>query len=75
MTLEEWSYVSQIAGVVLVVITLIYLAVQVRQGTPRSRKLWELCSGYFNDDFVKMVEEMMNDVPESDFWHRLAAVG
>ncbi|GAB5413402.1 MAG: hypothetical protein Cons2KO_10050 [Congregibacter sp.] len=162
MTLEEWSYASQIAGVVLVVITLIYLAVQVRQGTqlllsearqvalstdqggvykfidfpglgrcmadaeapsfeektqlmfwiiaqmrarehewlqyqagaldgdawlsyrdviyfvlgtPRSRKLWELCSGYFNDDFVKMVEEMLNDVPESDFWHRLAAVG
>ncbi|EAQ96314.1 hypothetical protein [Congregibacter litoralis] len=33
MTLEEWSYVSQIVGVVLVVITLVYLAVQVRQGT------------------------------------------
>ena len=32
MTLEEWSYVSQIIGVMLVVITLIYLALQVRQG-------------------------------------------
>lgn len=33
MTLEEWSYVSQIFGVVLVVVTLVYLALQIRQGT------------------------------------------
>ena len=161
MTLEEWSYASQIVGVVLVVVTLVYLAAQVRQGTqlllsearqvslstdqggvykfidlpglgrcmsddeapsfeektqlmfwiiaqmrarehewlqyeagaldgdawlsyrdviyfvlgtPRARKLWELCNGYFHDDFVKMVEEMIEETPDTDFWHRLAAL-
>jgi hypothetical protein len=46
MTLEEWSYVSQIFGVVLVVITLIYLALQVRQGTQlllsEARRFWPM---------------------------------
>jgi hypothetical protein len=32
MTLEDWSYIAQIAGVVVVVITLPYLAIQVKQG-------------------------------------------
>lgn len=33
MTLEQWAYVAQIAGVVLVIASLVYLAVQVRQST------------------------------------------
>lgn len=161
MTLEEWSYVSQILGVVLVVITLIYLALQIRQGTqlllsearqvalttdqggvykfidfpglgrsmsgpdtptfeektqlmfwiisqmrarehewlqyeagaldgdawlsyrdviffvlgtPRNRELWALCSDYFNQGFVEMVEEMTKDAGHTDFWHRLESV-
>jgi hypothetical protein len=32
MTLEDWAYLAQIVGVVVVIITLIYLAIQVRQG-------------------------------------------
>lgn len=161
MTLEEWSYVSQIFGVVLVVVTLIYLALQVRQGTqlllsearqvalttdqggvykfidfpglgrsmsgreapsfeektqlmfwiiaqmrarehewlqyeagaldgdawlsyrdviyfilgtPRARELWALCSDYFHEGFVAMVEEMTKDAANTDFWLRLDAI-
>ena len=161
MTLEEWSYVSQILGVVLVVVTLVYLALQVRQGaqlllsearqvalgtdqggvykfidfphlgrsmsgvetptleektqlmfwiiaqmrarehewlqyeagaldgdawlsyrdviyfilgTPRNRELWALCSEFFNEGFVEMVEEMIKEGASIDFWHRLEAV-
>jgi hypothetical protein len=32
MTLEDWSYIAQIAGVLVVVVTLPYLAIQVKQG-------------------------------------------
>jgi hypothetical protein len=32
MTLEDWAYIAQIVGVIVVVITLIYLTIQVRQG-------------------------------------------
>ncbi len=33
MTLEHFAYVAEIIGVVIVVVTLIYLSLQVRQGT------------------------------------------
>ena len=32
MTLEEYAYLAEIIGVIIVVVTLLYLAVQVRQG-------------------------------------------
>ena len=32
MTLEEYAYLAQILGVIVVVITLVYLSIQVRQG-------------------------------------------
>ncbi len=161
MTLEEYSYIADIIGVIVVVATLIYLAVQVRQGTEllrsesrqaqlsndqagiyqfiehpevgksftrsetlsfeekiqlqfwiiaqmrtrehewlqyqsgaldevtwlsyrnviffvlgseRSRALWDLCSPYFNVDFVEMVGKMIEEVPYVDFWEKLEAV-
>ncbi|MBO6703191.1 MAG: hypothetical protein JJ921_12720 [Pseudomonadales bacterium] len=42
-------------------------------GTSRSRSLWELCSSYFDADFAAMVEEMMCDIPEIDFWAKIHA--
>ena len=33
ITLEEWAYIAQIVGVMLVIVTLVYLAAQVKQGT------------------------------------------
>ena len=33
MTLEQWAYVAQIAGVVLIIASLAYVGVQVRQNT------------------------------------------
>ena len=33
MTLEQGAYLAEIIGVIVVVVTLIYLTVQVRQGT------------------------------------------
>ena len=32
MTLEQWAYLAEIIGVIVIVITLIYLSLQVRQG-------------------------------------------
>lgn len=37
-------------------------------GTPRSKELWNLTKTYFNPDFVKMVDDMMQDVPPIDYW-------
>ncbi len=160
MTLEEFAYLAEIIGVIVVIVTLIYLSMQVRQGadllrsesrqaqvtndqngvylfvehpdigrlfsqketpsfvektklqfwiigqmrarehewlqyrsgaldeetwlsfhgviyfllgTPRAREHWELCSPYFNPDFVGMVKEMMADVPHIDYWEKLEA--
>ena len=43
-------------------------------GTKRSRALWQLCSPYFNKEFVAEVARMMQGFPETDFWQRLDAV-
>jgi len=40
-------------------------------GTKRSRSMWALCKEYFNSDFVDMVEGMLTEVPETDFWEKL----
>ena len=32
MTLEQYAYLAEVIGVIVVVVTLLYLAVQVRQG-------------------------------------------
>lgn len=161
MTLEEIAYLAEIIGVIVVVVTLIYLSVQVRQGaellrsesrqaqvtndqdgvykfvehpelgrlfsqeetpsfaektklnfwiigqmrarehewlqfrngaldeetwlsyrdiiyfllgTKRARDLWELCNPFFNTDYVRMVGEMMEGVPEIDYWEKLESV-
>jgi len=43
-------------------------------GTKRARDLWGLCSPYFNQDFVATVSEMINGVPEIDFWEKLKRI-
>jgi hypothetical protein len=30
--------------------------------------MWALCSGYFNPDFVRMVNEKIKGAPLIDFW-------
>jgi len=40
-------------------------------GTPRSRSFWALSKAYFNPEFVKMVDEMMQDVPPIKYWEEL----
>ena len=161
MTLEQGAYLAEIIGVIVVVVTLIYLSVQVRQGTEllrsesrqaqvtndqdgvykfvehpelgrlfsqvespsftektklnfwligqmrarehewlqyrsgaldeetwlsyrdviyfllgtrRARELWNLCSPFFNSDYVEMVGTMMEGVPEIDYWEKLEAI-
>ena len=160
MTLEQAAYVAEIVGVIVIVVTLIYLSVQVRQGaellrsesrqaqvtndqtgvykfvehpelgrffsapenpsfedktklqfwiigqrarehewlqyesgaldeatflsyrgviyfllgTERARAHWNLCSPFFNSDFVEMDEKMMKDAPQIDFWQKLEAL-
>ena len=43
-------------------------------GTPRSRAFWDLTKAYFNPDFVKMVDDMMQGVPPIDYWDELQKV-
>lgn len=43
-------------------------------GTKRSRALWELCTPFFNKDFVAMVGDMLKQAPLVDFWERLDAM-
>ena len=43
-------------------------------GTKRAKKLWGLCSPYFNPDFVEMVAKMIEGVPEIDFWEKLERI-
>jgi len=43
-------------------------------GTERARELWDLCSPFFNSDYVEMVDKMMEGVPQIDYWEKLEAV-
>jgi len=43
-------------------------------GTERARALWEICSVYFNPEFVKMVEGMVANADTIDLWDRLAEI-
>lgn len=43
-------------------------------GTPRSKELWDLTKAYFNPDFVKMVDDMMQGVPPIDYWEELRKI-
>jgi len=43
-------------------------------GTERTRELWDLCSPFFNSDYVGMVGNMMEGVPQIDYWEKLEAV-
>lgn len=40
-------------------------------GTRRAREIWMLCKGYFDADFTLMVDELVCDTPETDFWTQL----
>jgi len=44
-------------------------------GTPRNKALWAICKSYFNREFVASVDDMMHDVPPSDFWDQLEQAG
>ena len=43
-------------------------------GTPRTRALWQLCKIYFNRDFVRMVDQMIEGAPLIPLWDELAAI-
>lgn len=43
-------------------------------GTPRSKEFWDLTKAYFNPDFVKMVDDMMQGVPPIDYWEELRKI-
>ena len=43
-------------------------------GTERAREHWDLCSPFFNSDYVEMVGKMMEGVPNIDFWEKLDAI-
>ena len=44
-------------------------------GTERTQALWEICSQYFNSEFVDMVEQMMdNETDSNEFWSQLESI-
>jgi hypothetical protein len=42
-------------------------------GTPRARRYWALCAGFFNPAFVRVVEAMIDGQPLTSYWEALAA--
>ena len=42
-------------------------------GTPRARRYWALCAGFFNPAFVRVVEAMIDGQPLTGYWAALAA--
>ena len=43
-------------------------------GTPRAREFWALTKIYFNEEFVQMVDEMIQDAPLLDYWDKLREI-
>jgi hypothetical protein len=42
-------------------------------GTPRARRHWALCAGFFNPAFVRVVEAMIDGQPLTGYWAALEA--
>lgn len=43
-------------------------------GTKRARDLWAVGNPNINQEFVKMVKQMIPEVQEIDFWDRLDTI-
>jgi hypothetical protein len=64
MTLQDWGAIGELVGGIAVIITLIYLAIQIRQNTSvvKTTNFLNLSKGL--DDFTRMVaeNEELNDL-------------
>ena len=43
-------------------------------GTNRTRRYWSITRRFFDPGFVELVDEMLKDQPETDFWDAYSAV-
>ena len=48
--------------------------VLVTLGTNRTRRYWSVTRRFFDPGFVELVDKMIKDQPETDFWGAYAAV-
>ena len=43
-------------------------------GTNRTRRYWSVTRGFFDPGFAELVDDMIRDQPETDFWDAYAAL-
>ncbi len=58
MTLEQYAYLAEIVGVIIIVITLIYLSIQVRQSNAQSRlEVRRVMFEYDHQELYRLVDD------------------
>ncbi len=65
MTLEQYSYIAEIVGVILVIASLIYLVVQVRQGTRATQAVSVQTASSLDQEFLLAISA---DAGKSRMW-------
>jgi hypothetical protein len=75
MTLEQGAYRAEILGVIVVVVTLVYLSMQVRQGTELLRS--ESRQAFVTNDVSSLAanfqfDELLVDAQPDDTYKRMA---
>ncbi len=65
MTLEQYSYIAEIVGVILVIASLVYLAIQVRQGTKATQAVSVQAASSLDQEFLLAISA---DSGKSRMW-------
>ncbi len=75
MTLEELGNLSEIIGAIAVVISLVYLAVQIRQNTAQIRESSQVSRLLLQENFVSGQEQLIRSFLENEEMFRVWRLG
>ncbi len=75
MTLEDIGNLSEIIGAIAVVISLVYLAVQIRQNTAQIRESSQVSRLLLQENFVSGQEQLIRSFLENEEMFRVWRLG
>jgi hypothetical protein len=75
MTLEDLGNLSEVIGAIAVVISLVYLAVQIRQNTAQIRESSQVSRLLLQENFVSGQEQLIRGFLENDDMFRVWRLG
>ena len=75
MTLEDLGNLSEIIGAIAVVVSLVYLAVQIRQNTAQIRESSQVSRLLLQENFVSGQEELIRSFLENEEMFRVWRLG